>query len=424
MEDCFRVMGGTPLHGDVQLSGSKNGALPILAAALLVEDEVVLHGVPQISDIEKMCGLISLLGAKVQQQGDTVRIDATHLHAQRADRELCAAMRASFYVIGPLLARLQRAEVPLPGGCAIGSRPVDYVIQALQHLGVHSEEQTDVVVCTAGGGLQGAVVTLDPIFRSPGATFTVAMAASLARGCTIIENASSDPDVENFCRFLQAAGANIDGIGTNRLRIDGCDHLHGCEHTVVADRIEAGTYLIAAAATRGEVRVSPLKPRYVGSLLDKLEEMGATVLRERDAVTVRYDRRLRGVTIYTMPFPGFPTDLQPPMVVLMCLAEGGSVMHEAIYDGRLNYIHELRRMGAQVKLANRQQAVIEGVERLQARDLEGADMRAGVALVVAALAAEGESSIAGRHYIIRGYENLEQKLCQLGAKVMIPCDER
>ncbi|HEX2948028.1 MAG TPA: UDP-N-acetylglucosamine 1-carboxyvinyltransferase [Armatimonadota bacterium] len=424
MSDCFRVVGGLPLHGEVILSGSKNGALPILAATLLVEDEVILHNVPQISDIDKMCQLISLLGAKVEQHGETVRVDATHITSVRADRDLAAAMRASFYVVGPLLARVNRAEVPLPGGCAIGSRPVDYVIKALKQLGATAEEQTDVVVCTTMNGLQGATVTLDPIYRSPGATFNVAMAAVLAKGRTIIENASSDPEIENFCRFLQAAGANIEGVGTNRLVIEGRDHLHGCEHTVVSDRIEAGTYLLAAAATRGEVRVSPCKPAHIESLLERLEEMGGiAVLRERDAVTVRYESRPLGTTVYTTPFPGFPTDLQPPMVVLMCLANGKSIMNEAIYDGRLNYVHELRRMGAQVKLETSQQAVIEGVESLQGRKLEGADMRAGAALVVAALAAEGESVIAGRHYIIRGYEHLEKKLSDLGARIIVPNDK-
>jgi len=419
MSDHLHITGGVPLRGEVTLSGSKNGALPILAATLLVEDEVVLHNVPLISDIEKMCQLIALLGATVAWEGNTVRINATHLTGARADRDLAAAMRGSFYVAGPLLARLQQAEVPLPGGCAIGSRPVDYVINALQHLGVQTEERTDVVIFTTPGGLQGTTVTLDPTYRSPGATFNVAMAATLANGHTIIENASSDPEVENFCRFLQAAGAQIEGIGTSRLVIDGRTHLHGCEHTIVSDRIEAGTYLIAGAVTKGEVRVGPIKPSYLDSLLDKLEEMGLSVLRERDAVTVRYVERPTCATVYTTPYPGFPTDLQPPMVVLMCLAEGRSVICETIYDGRLNYVHELRRMGAQVKLETSQQAVIEGVEALQGRAVEGADMRAGAALVLAALAAEGESAIAGRHYIIRGYERLEEKLTALGARITV-----
>jgi UDP-N-acetylglucosamine 1-carboxyvinyltransferase len=394
--------------------------LPILAATLLIEGEVVLHNVPLISDIEKMCQMLSLLGARVDREGDIVRINATTLTTQRADRDLTAAMRASFDVVAALLARLQRAEVPFPGGCAIGSRPVDYVIKALEALGVRTEEQTDVVICTAPDGLRGATVTLDPVYRSPRATFTVAMAAALAQGRTIIENASADPEVENFCRFLQAAGATIDGAGTTRLVIEGHNHLHGCEQTIMSDRIEAGTYLIAAAATRGEIRVSPIKPIYIESLLEKLEEMGGlTILRERDAVTVRYETRPSGTTVYTMPFPGFPTDLQPAMVVLMCLATGRSAMYERIYDRRLNYVNELRRMGAQVKLVNNQQAAIEGSETLQGRNVEGADMRGGAALVVAALAAEGESFIAGRHYIIRGYEHLEDKLGALGADIAV-----
>jgi UDP-N-acetylglucosamine 1-carboxyvinyltransferase len=417
MSDRLQIRGGVPLRGDVVLNGSKNGALPILAAALLVQGAVTLHNVPQISDIEKMCDLLRGQGATVERDGDTLHIDATTLSGADIDRDLAAAMRGSFYLLGPLLARLRRAEIPLPGGCAIGSRPVDYVIRALEGLGVETEERTDVVLCTAPDGLHGATITLDPIYRSPGATFNVAMAAALADGRTTVENASSDPEVENFCRFLQAAGASIEGAGTTRLVIEGQKRLHGCEHTILGDRIEAGTFLIAAAATRGDVRVSPMRPAYLDSLLDKLEEMGVTVLRERDAITVRGDTRPTGATVYTMPYPGFPTDLQPPMVVLMCLADGRSEMRETIYDGRLSFVHELRRMGAQVKLVNGQHAVIEGVDGLQGRNVEGKDMRAGAALVVAALAADGDSTIAGRHYIVRGYERLEEKLRALGAQV-------
>ena len=419
ISDRYLITGGTPLTGNVTLSGSKNGALPILAATLLIEDEVILHNVPEITDIDKMCQLISLLGAKVERRGRTVRVNASRLSSTRADRDLTAAMRASFYVLGPLLARMHHAEVPLPGGCSIGNRPVDYVIEALQHLGVVAEEHTDEVICSTPHGLQGATVTLDPIYRSPGGTFNLAMAATLAKGRTVIENASADPEVESFCRFLQAAGATIDGAGTNRVVIEGRDHLHGCEHTIISDRIEGGTFLLGAAATGGSVRVGPLKPVYLGALLDKLEEMGMVVLRERDAVTVRAEQRPRGATVYTTAYPGFPTDLQPPMVVLMCLAEGRSVMNETIYDGRLTYVHQLRRMGAQVKLETSQQAVIEGVEALQGREVEGADMRAGAALVLAGLAANGESLIDGRHYILRGYEHFEDKLTALGAKISV-----
>ncbi len=419
MSDIFHIVGGTPLFGEVTLSGCKNGALPILAATLLVQDVVTLTNVPQISDIEKMCRLMELLGAKVTITGNTVTVDARELTSIRPDRDLSAAMRASFYIIGPLLARLGQAEVPLPGGCAIGSRPVDYVVEALEKLGVHSEEKTDVVVVSTEFGLKGATVTLNPQFRSPGATFNVAMAASLADGKTIIENASADPEVENFCAFLQASGVSIDGVGTNRLEITGSKRLHGCSHEIVCDRIEAGTYLAAGLATRGEVRVSPIKPAYLESLLQKMEEMGATVLREENAVTVRYEKQLRGVTVFTEPYPGFPTDLQPLIVVLMCLAAGGSSIIEGIYDGRLTYVHELRRMGAKVKLEDSRQATIEGVTELEGRAVEGADMRAGAALVVAALAARGESKVAGLHYVLRGYEAMKEKLRGIGAQIDI-----
>ncbi len=418
--NCLRIIGGTPLRGAVQLNGSKNGALPILAAALLVEGAVALHNVPQISDVDKMCQLMRLLGASVEQDGDTVRIDATTLTTPTADRELSVAMRASHYVLPPLLARLGYAEVPLPGGCAIGDRPVEYILNALRQMDIQVEERKDVMVGTSPDGLRGGTVTLNPTFRSPGATFDVVMAAVLAEGQTIVENASPDPEVDNFCRFLTAAGAIITHPSPDRIVIDGVKRLHGCEHAVLSDRIEAGTYLIAGAATKGEVRVAPIKPEYLESVLEKLEEMGVMVLREKDAVTVRYQGRPKATTVFTRPYPAFPTDLQSPMVVLMCLAEGRSTMTETIYDGRLTYVHELRKMGAQVKLASGMAAVIEGVESLTGRAVQGTDMRASAALVIAALAADGESTVLGRQYIARGYQNLEEKLATLGAHIT-PC---
>jgi UDP-N-acetylglucosamine 1-carboxyvinyltransferase len=417
MHNCLRIVGGTPLRGDVTLNGSKNGALPILAASLLVQGTVVLRNVPQISDVDKMCQLMRLLGASVAQEGDTVTIDATHLTSARADRDLSAAMRASHYVLAPLLARFGHAEVPLPGGCAIGDRPVDYILNALRQLDIPVEERIDVMVGTLAGGLHGGTVTLNPTYRSPGATYDVAMAAVLAEGQTVIENASPDPEVENFCRFLQAAGAIIERPAADRIVIDGVKTLHGCEHTVLSDRIEAGTYLMAGAATQGDVRVSPIKPEYLEEVLAKLEEMGLQVLREKEAVTVRWVGRPKGSTVFTRPYPAFPTDLQSPMVVLMCLAEGRSTMAETIYDGRLTYVHELRRMGARVKLVSGKEASIEGVERLQGRDMEGSDMRASAALVIAALAADGESHVAGNRYIARGYQGFIEKLQHLGAQV-------
>jgi UDP-N-acetylglucosamine 1-carboxyvinyltransferase len=328
-------------------------------------------------------------------------------------------MRGSWYVAGPLIARLGRAEVPQPGGCAIGSRPVEYVTSQFGRLGVRTEERTDVMVLSADDGMRGATCVLDPTFRSPGATFNVAMAAVMARGRTVIEHASADPEVESFCRFLQACGAEIDGVGTERLVIEGRPRLHGCTHRIISDRIEAGTYLIAGAATRGAVRVAPVAPWHLGSLLDIMEGMGLDVSREDDAIAVRWVGRPRGAVVFTEPFPGFPTDLQPPMVALMCLADGQSEMHERIYDGRLAYVHELRRMGAQVRLMDSRRALISGVEGLQGTEVEGADMRAGAALVLAALAAEGESRVGGRHYVLRGYQDLEEKLIRLGARICV-----
>lgn len=424
MTDVIRITGGTPLRGELSLSASKNGTLPLLAAALLVKDDVILHNVPQITDVMRMLQLLEMLGATVERDGNSVRINATHLNEDPPDRELVASMRASFWVIGPLLARLGHAELPLPGGCAIGSRPVDYIINALCSFNIEAIEEVDVVKCQAKGRLQGAKITLDPAYKAVAATFIPTMTACLAEGRTVIENASADPETEQLAAFLTKIGAHIEGAGTHHLVIDGREELHGCEFAIeLTDRIEAGTYLIAGAATRGSVRVSPIRPLHLAALLQKLEEMGLRVEREEHAVTVTYVERPRGVTVYTAPFPGFPTDLQSPMVALMSLAEGRSEMYESIYDGRLGYVHELRRMGAQVKLENSRHVVIEGVESLQGRDLEGADMRAGAALVVAALAADGTSTVANRKYIIRGYERIEEKLSDLGAKIALPEDD-
>jgi UDP-N-acetylglucosamine 1-carboxyvinyltransferase len=330
---------------------------------------------------------------------------------------LAERMRASFWVAGPLLARLRSATVPLPGGCAIGSRPVDYIIQGFAALGVRAEIEHGLMKATADR-LPGGTVFLDARYRSPGATFNVMMLSVLADGATTIENASTDPEVVSCAEFLNAMGARISGIGGATLHIEGVPALRGCEFTGIADRIEAGTYLLAAAATRGDVTVEQANPAHLDFVLAKLEEAGLAITRCDDAIRVQAPDRARAVDITTGPFPLFPTDLQSPMVVLLSLADGTSIVQETIYDGRLTYLDELRRMGAQSRMVD-QTAIITGVERLTGASIHAHDMRAGAALVVAALAAEGESRISGLHFIQRGYQDLEAKLRSLGADLRV-----
>jgi UDP-N-acetylglucosamine 1-carboxyvinyltransferase len=414
--DALIINGGRPLRGTVRLSGSKNGALPVLAATLLMDGEVVLYNVPLIEDVYTMVDLLRALGLRAEiKPSGVVIVRSRGPESSLAPLELVQRMRASFYVAGPLLARLGRAEVPLPGGCKIGTRPIDYVVDALGTLGVEAEVDHGYVRARAGR-LRGGTVYLDARYRSPGATFNVAMAACLAEGTTIIENASGDPEVVNFCEFLNAMGARISGAGSNRLAIEGVRSLEGCAHRVVADRIEAGTYLLAAAVTGGTLTVEEIDPSSLDFVIAVLREAGMDVETLDRSVRLRARRRPRAVDVTTGPYPLFPTDLQPPMVVLMALADGTSTVEETIYDGRLAYVDELRRMGARVRILD-QAAVVTGVKRLTGAKVSARDMRAGAALTLAALAAEGESEITGRHFILRGYERLEQKLTALGARI-------
>jgi len=414
--DGLIITGGQPLRGTVRLSGSKNGALPVLAATLLMDGEVVLYNVPLIEDVYTMVELLRSLGlrAEVKPSG-VVIIRGNGPQTAVAPVELVQRMRASFYLAGPLLARLGHAEVPLPGGCKIGTRPIDYVIRGLGVLGVEAKVEHGYVRASTGR-LRGATVYLDGRYRSPGATFNITMAASLAEGATVIENASGDPEVVNFCEFLNAMGASISGAGSNRLTIEGVRSLAGCSHRMVADRIEAATYLMAAAITGGDVTVEEITPGSVDFVLATLRQAGMEIDTTDRSIRLRARQRPRAVKVATGPYPLFPTDLQPPMVVVMTVADGISTMQETIYDGRLSYVDELRRMGAEIQVLD-QVAVITGVERLTGAKMSARDMRAGAALTLAALAAEGDSEITGRRFILRGYERFDQKLGALGARI-------
>jgi UDP-N-acetylglucosamine 1-carboxyvinyltransferase len=416
-EDAWRIVGGRPLRGTVKPSGSKNGGLPTLAATMLMDGETVLHNVPRIADVETMLDLLRSFGLTVGEREDgTLRITNRGIEMHRAQFELVGRMRASHYILGPVVARLGRAEIPSPGGCAIGERPLDYILTGLEALGCESRVENSHIRVRCDH-LTGGRVTLNPIYRSPGATFIILMAASLAVGTTVIENASFEPDVVTFCQFLSRAGAQIDGAGTTTLTVRGVSALNGVEHAINSDRLEAGTFLCAAASTRGEVTVESITRGELAAIADKLEEAGMALEQSGDGMTGACAGRPRGVDIVTEPFPDFPTDLQPPMAALLSTADGISSIRENIFDLRLQYADELVKMGADISLLDARTATITGVPRLHGAEIEGRNIRDGAALLVAALGAEGESIMSGRRYVARGYEDVDAKLRSLGADI-------
>ncbi|HEX8463699.1 MAG TPA: UDP-N-acetylglucosamine 1-carboxyvinyltransferase [Abditibacterium sp.] len=411
------VTGGVPLHGDVQISGSKNSSLPILAAALLaVKGECVLHNVPRISDTDLMCQMLESLGAKVRRDGEAVVIDASHLSTHIAPNGLVRAMRASFYVAAPLLARLRRAQVPLPGGCVLGPRPVNYHIDAFTAMGAQIVVEHGAMIAHAPTW-EGATIYLEPKNSSVGTTVNIMMAACLAQGTTTVENAAREPEVVNLADFLNKMGGKVRGAGTSTITIEGVQELHGAEHAIFNDRIEAGTFLAAAGVTGGDITVHGLSPSHLPVFLDKLAEAGLFIQQGHDWIRAVKRGPLRPVDVSTAPFPGFATDLQPPFVAMMLRADGRSAIHENLYDGRFNYIPELQRMGADIDLEGTT-ALIKGVPKLSGAEVMSTDLRAGAALVLAGLAAEGETEVSKIHYIDRGYHNLVGKLTDLGANIV------
>lgn len=411
------VLGGKPLHGEVAVSGSKNSSLPILAAALLAsKGECVLHNVPHIADVETMCEMLKALGVTVTRQDHTVVIDASHIMSHRAPGELVRKMRASFYVAAPLLARLRLAEVPLPGGCVLGARPVNYHIDAFKQMGASITVEHGSMHAHAEKWL-GAAIYLEPRNSSVGATVNIMMAACLATGTTTIENAAREPEVVNLAEFLNKMGGRIKGAGTATITIEGVRALHGAEHTIYNDRIEAGTYLAAAGVSGGDITVRGLCPSHLPIYLDKLSAAGLEITSGTDWIRAASRGVLRATDISTAPFPGFATDLQPPFLTLMCRAEGRSAIEENLYDGRFNYVPELIRMGADVTQTENT-AIVRGVSRLSAAEVQATDLRAGAALVLAGLAAEGRTEVTNVAYIDRGYENFVAKLHALGAQVV------
>ncbi|MDI3280651.1 MAG: UDP-N-acetylglucosamine 1-carboxyvinyltransferase [Bacillota bacterium] len=408
------VEGGVPLHGHVQVSGGKNSALALIVAAALAEGPCLLHNVPDEIDVHTIGEILRALGVKVEFRPDRNEavIDGSTLNGFQAPYELVRRMRASFYVAGLLLARLGKAEVPLPGGCSLGSRPVDFHIKGFQALGAEVNIAHGLMQAEARR-LTGTKIFINR--SSVGATINLMLAASLAEGTTVLENAAKEPEVVDLAIFLNGMGAKIRGAGTNVIKIEGVPRLSGTEYTIIPDRIEAGTLMIAAAITGGDVWVEDVVPEHVRAAVLNLQEAGVKVEEEPTRLHVVAQGRPRAVDAETAPYPGFPTDLQQPFVALMSVAEGTSIVRETIFD-RFRYVDELRRMGADIKV-ERDTAIVRGVERLTGAPVEATDLRAGAALLLAGLAASGTTEISGVEHIDRGYERLDEKLRCLGARI-------
>uniref|UniRef100_A0A7V4DHI0 UDP-N-acetylglucosamine 1-carboxyvinyltransferase n=1 Tax=Candidatus Caldatribacterium californiense TaxID=1454726 RepID=A0A7V4DHI0_9BACT len=413
VREYFRIRGLQPLRGSVTVGGSKNAALPILAATLLSSTPSVIHNVPDLLDVRTMVMVLESLGAGVERIGKhSYRIFPVTISRFEPPYELIRKMRASFLVTGPLISRLGKAQVPLPGGCAIGSRPIDLHLKGFAHLGVDVSMRSGYIEAWAQK-LHGGEVYFD--FPSVGATENVMMLAATIEDETIIANAAREPEVVDLARFLTLMGASIEGAGTDTIVVRGKKDLQGCEYTIMNDRIEAGTFCVAAAITRGDVTVHGVETSLLRSVLTKLEEVGAQVEKVgEDAVRVVMFERPRPTNIKTMPYPGFPTDMQAQFMSLLCLADGVSVITETVFESRFAHVGELERMGAKVQVEGRS-AVVVGVEKLTGARVTATDLRAGAALVLAGLAAEGVTEVNGIHHIDRGYEDLEVKLQSLGA---------
>ncbi|HVJ48201.1 UDP-N-acetylglucosamine 1-carboxyvinyltransferase [Desulfitobacterium sp.] len=411
--DRYVITGKQRLEGKVRTSGAKNSSLPILAATLLAPGRSNLIEIPHLADIEHMINVLEYLGAEVTIKNEGLIVDSTNLKRWEVDESLMRQMRASNLILGPMLARNGRVRISRPGGCAIGSRPMDQHIKGLQELGVRVKEKHGYIEAWADE-LRGTDVYFD--VPSVGATENIMMAAVLAKGTTLVHNAAREPEIVDLQNFLNKMGAKVRGAGMDILRIDGVSQLKPTEHTVIPDRIEAGTHMVAAVMTCGDIEIENVIPEHLEPVIAKLRQMGAEVQIGDDTVRVRSTGRIKGVDCKTMPYPGFPTDMQPQFMALLAMAEDTSVITETIFENRFQQVDELRRMGAQITIEGRT-AVIRGVQSLEGAFVEATDLRAGAALFLAALAAEEATVLEKVEHIDRGYENLEQKYRLLGAKL-------
>ena len=412
----YEITGGTPLNGTVRISGAKNAAVAILPAALLVDGVCRIENVPDISDVRLLLQILSNMGAAVRRLGPNVlELDCSRVRNAVAPIELVHRIRASCYLIGAELGRFGRACVAMPGGCNFGVRPIDQHIKGFEAMGASVNLMAGYVCADAPiGGLQGGHVYLDIV--SVGATMNIMIAAVLSTGMTIIENCAKEPHIVDLANFLNAMGAKISGAGTDVIKVRGVPRLHGGAYSIIPDQIEAGTYMAAAAAVGGCVRVENVIPKHMDCITAKLREMGARVTEEDDVITVERTTPLRKVTVKTLPYPGFPTDMQPQIVVCMATAQGSSIVTEGIYENRFRYVAELTRMGANIQVDGRV-AVVNGVDALTGCVVKACDLRAGAAMIIAGLCAQGVTVVEDAHYVERGYENVIGKLQALGAKI-------
>ena len=412
----YIVQGGSPLFGEVHISGAKNAAVAILPAALLVDGVCRIENIPQISDVTVLLKILEQLGAKVRMLNRSdVELDCRHIVTTRAPQELAHKLRASYYLIGALLGRFGEAEVSMPGGCNFGgTRPIDQHVKGFAAMGATVREGDYICAAAEGGRMKGANIYLDVV--SVGATMNIMMAAALADGTTVIENAAKEPHIVDLANFLNSMGADVKGAGTDTIRVAGVERLHGGAYAIIPDQIEAGTYMAAVAAAGGEVLIKNVIPKHLDCITAKLVEMGVDVEEQDDAVLVRRDGPISRVNVKTMPYPGFPTDMQPQIAAVLCLAQGTSVLTEGVWENRYRYVDEFRRMGAHIQVDGKV-AVIEGVEQLTGAPVHACDLRAGAAMVIAGLSAKGVTEVDGIYHIERGYETLVEKLSNVGADI-------
>ena len=422
----YLIEGGHPLHGTIEISGAKNAAVAIIPAALLVDGVCRIENVPQISDVTLILQILRELGADVRTIGrSAVEIDCSHLRNRQVPYELARKIRASYYLVGALLGRFGWAEVPLPGGCNLGGRPIDQHIKGFVAMGAEVDVRNGLIYAQVPGRgcLAGGQVYLDIV--SVGATMNIMLAAALAEGMTVIENAAKEPHIVDLANFLNSMGADIMGAGTDVIKVRGVQRLRGGSYSIIPDQIEAGTYMAAVAAAGGELLVKNVIPKHLDCISAKLVEMGVDVEEQDDAVLVRRSGPITRTNVKTMPYPGFPTDMQPQIAAVLCLAQGTSVLTEGVWDNRYRYVDEFRRMGAKIQVDGKV-AVIEGVPALTGAPVHACDLRAGAAMVIAGLAAQGTTEIDGVYHIERGYETLVEKLSGVGAKIQVlflPDDE-
>ena len=422
MENQYIIKGGTPLNGEVTIGGAKNAALGILAAAIMADETVVIDNLPNVRDINVLLTAIESIGATVKRIGPhVVSINGSTINDMTIDYDSIRKIRASYYLLGALLGKYKKAQVALPGGCEIGSRPIDLHLKGFRALGATVSIEHGMIN-TSADELVGNHIFLDTV--SVGATINIMLAACMAEGKTVIENAAKEPHIVDVANFLNSMGANIKGAGTDKIRMTGVTSLHASEYSIIPDQIEAGTFMVAAAATRGDVLIKNVIPKHLEAISVKLMEIGATVEEFDDARRVTCDHRLGHTQIMTLPYPGFPTDMQPQIATLLALSDGTSIVTESIFENRFKYVDELSRMGASIKVEGGNVAIIEGVEGFTGAAISAPDLRAGAALVVAALVAEGYSTVDCIHYIERGYECFEDKLAALGGYIeKIPVDD-